>query len=407
MDRTIVLNVCPTSEQARILQRTLEEHTNCFNTVVHLGFTSKCSNGVELHKQTYYDLRALYPDLPAQLVCAARVKATETVKSALSWQKKQEADYPKKVAKALKKGKPAPVFTSVHCPHVKHGPIRYDARSYRVKWESSTCSLATIAGRIELPFTVPVYAQKYSGYKTCSADLMYRKGTWKLHVVVSIPAPAIPPSATVTGVDLGLNHPAVTSERQFLGERRWKEQERRTFRLRRKLQARGTKSAKRHLKKLSGKLFRQRRDHDHVLSTRIVQQAPAGSTIVLENLTRIRETSQIGRSKKHDTKRRLHSWSFAQFHTFLSYKAQERGIQVIKVDPRHTSQRCSRCGYQTRNNRRSQSLFHCRSCGYQLNADLNAAQNIRDKYTLPLASLGTSLARGSPVTRPIVSDLRI
>ncbi|WP_220197544.1 zinc ribbon domain-containing protein [Ktedonospora formicarum] len=87
----------------------------------------------------------------------------------------------------------------------------------------------------------------------------------------------------------------------------------------------------------------------------------------------------------------MHSWSFAQFHAFLSYKAQEKGIDVVKIDPRHTSQTCSRCGHQARNNRRSQSLFLCRVCGFSLNADLNASRNIREKY---LASLGTSLASG-------------
>src|SRR6266487_5715674 len=100
MDRTIVVQLKPTSEQAKILEQTLDEHTACFNAVASLGFTSKCSNGVELHKQTYYPLRAQYPHLPAQLVCAARVKATEAVGSALTWQKKHEKSYPRKVAKA-------------------------------------------------------------------------------------------------------------------------------------------------------------------------------------------------------------------------------------------------------------------------------------------------------------------
>src|SRR5947209_1285721 len=393
MDRTLVLNIQPTPEQARILYHTISEHTMCFNAVVQTGFTEKCSNGVELHKRTYYPLRAAYPDLPAQLVCAARVKATETVKSALTWQKKNEQDYPKKVAKALKKRKPVPVFKPVKCPHVKLCPIRYDVRSYWVKWESSTCSLATITVRVELSFTFPSYAHKYIGYRTCSAELIYRKGKWRLHVTVSVPEPAIPPSSTVIGVDLGLNHPAVTSQRQFLGERRWKEQEKRLFRLRRKLQSKGTKSAKCHLRKLSGKLFRQRRDHDHVLSKRIVQNAAPGSTIVLENLTYIRE--RITMKKHTETQRRLHNWSFAQFHSFLVYKAQERGIQVVKIDPRHTSQTCSRCGYQHRSNRRSQSLFLCRTCGYCLNADLNAAYNIREKHLASLVSVGTSFTGGS------------
>nr|BBH91680.1 transposase [Thermosporothrix sp. COM3] len=372
MDRTIILHLQPNSEQAQVLQRTLQAHTDCFNAVAQEGFTTSCHNGVELHKRTYYPLRATHPDLPAQLVCAARVKATEAVKSALD---------------RRKKGRKAST------PRARLCPIRYDQRSYWVKWETMTCSLATTDGRVELPFVVPPYAARYIGGKVCSADLCSRKGRYTLHVVVSIPDPVVAPSGKVVGVDLGLNRPAVTSNKQFLGERRWKEQERRIFRLKRKLQAKGTKSAKRHLRKLSGKLLRQRKDHDHVLSKRIVAHTPAGSTMVVENLTHIRSRARM--KKKTETQRRLHSWSFAQFHAFLTYKAQEKGIRVVKVDPRHTSQTCSRCGHQARKNRRSQSLFLCRECGYCLNADLNASQNIREKYLSSLASLGIPLVGGS------------
>src|SRR5438874_12757927 len=157
MDRTIVLQLNQTPEQAALLQRTLHEHTACFNEVVHLGFATQCSNGVELHKRTYYPLRAQYPDLPAQLVCAARVKATEAVKSALTWKVKKEQAYPKKVEKAKKQGKPIPVFKPVRCPHSELACIRYDQRSYCVKWDTMTCSLATVDGRIKLPFAVPAY----------------------------------------------------------------------------------------------------------------------------------------------------------------------------------------------------------------------------------------------------------
>jgi putative transposase len=407
MDRTITVQLKPTPGQERSLKATLEQHTACFNVVAHEGFTTACSNGVELHKRTYYPLRAQYPDLPAQLVCAARVKATEAVKSALTWKIKKEQAYPKKVEQAQKQGKPIPIFKPVRCPQSAIACIRYDQRSYWVKWESMTCSLATVDGRIELPITVPAYLMQYVGNKTGSADLCYRKGRYTLHIVVSIPEPAIPPTGEVIGVDLGLNRPAVTSARQFLGERRWKEQERRPFRLKRKLQAKGTRSAKRHLKKLSGKQFRRRKDNDHVLSKRIVQHASLGATIVLENLKNIRETSKMGRGKnvsqKRENKRRLHSWSFAQLYSFVEYKAQARGITVVKIDPRHTSQTCNKCGHQARNNRRSQSVFHCRSCGYQLNADLNASINIREKYLTSLAQDGTSVLSGPSVKRPIVS----
>ncbi|WP_373278595.1 RNA-guided endonuclease InsQ/TnpB family protein [Alicyclobacillus shizuokensis] len=150
----------------------------------------------------------------------------------------------------------------------------------------------------------------------------------------------VPQSEAVIGVDMGLNRPAVTSDAQFLGERRWKDIDRRYFRLKRSLQAKGTRSAKRHLRRLSGKVHRFRRDCDHVISRRIVDSVPVGSVIVIENLNHIRSrTKQRGR----ESRRRLHSWTFAQLRTFLEYKAEAKGCLVVGIDPRHTSQRCSKC----------------------------------------------------------------
>ena len=298
------------------------------------------------------------------------MKATEAVKSAAGR------------AKAGRK---------VSQPHAQFCPIRYDMRSYWVKWDAATCSLATVAGRLELGFSVPAHSRKYLSGQVASADLLYKCGRWRLHVVVSVPAPAIVPTDAVVGVDLGLVRPAVTSNNHFLGSRCWREQEARIFRLRRKLQAKGTKSAKRHLRKLSGKLLRQRRDHDHVLSKRIVQATPPGATIVLENLTHIR--SRVTQ-RQGPQARRLHSWSFAQLQAFTRYKAADRGQRVVLVDPRHTSQTCNHCGHTSRANRPKQAVFQCQGCDYQLNADLSAARNIAAKYHL--ASIGTPLAGGPP-----------
>src|SRR5260370_29681780 len=108
MDRTITVQLKPTPEHARSLKTTLEQHTACFNAVAHEGFTTACSNGVELNKHTYYPLRAQYPALPPQLVCAARVKATEAVKDPLTWKVKQEQPYPQSLHKAQKLCRPIP-----------------------------------------------------------------------------------------------------------------------------------------------------------------------------------------------------------------------------------------------------------------------------------------------------------
>ena len=398
MNRTVRVLIHPESEQEQALLDTLSQFTQAFNRVCSYGWSHHEKNGVRLHRETYYALREAYPSLNSNILIQARMKATEALKSTFTWANKKEKAYSKKVAKALKLGKPIPVFKPVQCPESEQCPVRYNERTSALDWNKHTVTLVTTHGRVTLPFAVPHFSTTYAGHPVKTADLIHRKGKWWLHVVVDVPMPDVARSDEVIGIDLGLNHPAVTSKRQFLGTRYWKEVDRRHFRLKRTLQSNGSKSAKRHLKKLSQQQARFHRDCDHVLSKRMVQNAPQGSTLVLENLTHIRDTSKMGRGKGNknvENKRRLHSWTYAQLYEFLAYKGQERGITVVKIDPRHTSQTCSRCGHQARNNRRSQSLFLCRKCGYCLHADLNASYNIRSKY---LVSRDTFLTDGQSST---------
>jgi len=67
----------------------------------------------------------------------------------------------------------------------------------------------------------------------------------------------------------------------------------------------------------------------------------------------------------------------------LEYKAKLVGIAVIRVSEAFTSQQCSNCGIIKKSNRKSRGLYICSSCGLRLNADHNAAINIR-KRSFPL-----------------------
>jgi len=65
-----------------------------------------------------------------------------------------------------------------------------------------------------------------------------------------------------------------------------------------------------------------------------------------------------------------------EFRRQLEYKLFWRGGMLVVVNPRHTSQQCSCCGYTAKENRVSQNVFRCLACGYEVNADVNAAKNI-------------------------------
>ena len=77
---------------------------------------------------------------------------------------------------------------------------------------------------------------------------------------------------------------------------------------------------------------------------------------------------------------------------------------VYKIDPKYTSQKCSECGYTSKENRTSQSKFRCMSCELELNADFNVALNIlasgmgtiktgRREYSVPLTRESYSVKR--------------
>jgi len=72
----------------------------------------------------------------------------------------------------------------------------------------------------------------------------------------------------------------------------------------------------------------------------------------------------------------LKNWDYFNLQTKIEYKAKMAGIKVIKINPKYTSQRCSKCGYIHKNNRETQSQFKCLSCNFKANADYNASQNI-------------------------------
>jgi len=86
----------------------MQEYTACFNDVCHRADAEKLSNGVDLHKLTYAQHRVT-THLPSQLICAARVKATESIKSVLAQRKKQVQAYQKRLKQAKKSGKPVPL----------------------------------------------------------------------------------------------------------------------------------------------------------------------------------------------------------------------------------------------------------------------------------------------------------
>ena len=103
----------------------------------------------------------------------------------------------------------------------------------------------------------------------------------------------------------------------------------------------------------------------------------------LQRMTKSAKGTLVNPGKNVKTKsglnRELLRLGFGTFKRRLIDKQKARNHFVVLVNPKFTSQICSNCGHKDKNNRISQSEFVCIKCGYEINADYNAAINIRNR----------------------------
>jgi putative transposase len=241
---------------------------------------------------------------------------------------------------------------------------------------AATVSIWTVAGRLKNipilgnPKQLMLLRTRVIG----ETDLIYRDGKWFLHATIEAPeAPLTQPTNGFLGVDMGIVNIATTSTGEKASGARLNRYRKRQLRLRKRLQAKKTSSARRLLKKRRRKEARFAADINHQISKRIVAEAErTGHGIAVEELTGIRERVRLRKPQRAT----LHSWAFAQLGSFLAYKAKHAGVAFVEVNPAYTSQMCSACGWVDKKNRRSQAVFECGRCDFVGHADHNAAINI-------------------------------
>ncbi len=262
---------------------------------------------------------------------------------------------------------------------------------------TGTVSIWTTTGRMRGVGFVghPAQVGLLRRYRKGETDLVIRDGVAYLLACVEVPA-AVPVTGDHLsagtgwiGVDLGIANIAVTSDRTLAavlmtdfgdvalegpaGRGSTKDRRTRNRELRERLQKKGTKSAKRLLRKRARTESRFGADINHQISKRIVAEAErTGRGIAIEDLTGIR-----ARVRLRKPQRATHSsWAFAQLGAFLTYKAEQAGVPLVQVNPAYTSQRCTACGHTDKKNRTTQAGFLCQKCGFVEHADLVGADNI-------------------------------
>ena len=248
-------------------------------------------------------------------------------------------------------------------------------------------SLNTLEKRIKVGFDVPDNFKEYfdGTWKFGTGKIVSLLGEWYFHIpmtkVIGKEFQSDMPKHVV-GIDRGLRFLATAYDEKgkttFIDGKDILAKRDKFQKVRSELQAKGTKSAKRALKRISGRENRWMSDVNHSITKTLVQKYGSDTLFVLEDLTGVSFSDDILSNRSKKDRQSIRTWAFYQFEQDLTYKAQEVGSAVIKVDPMYTSQRCPKCGRIHKENRKHETHeYICDCCGYRSNDDRIGAMNIQ------------------------------
>jgi len=339
-------------EEKERLISTLKSEKNAFNLAciiaVGLKNVKKKLSIIDLHREFYRKGREKFPELPSQYL----IRAEQSAKSAL---------------KSIKSNK----HKNAKTPEKTKLSVQLDKRIYSIKGES--IFITAIGGkRVECKIKFyPKLTEMFQRYEMRDPLIFSRDG--KLFLSIPFRPPQLTPiENTAIGIDLGMRFMAVTSEGKGIKGTEFNKNKRRIRHNKRQLQSKGTKSARRHLKKLRKKEANYSKNYIHHVANELLKTD--SNTIILEDLAKLKK-----KKHKKQNKNRISQIPFYLLRHTIEYKAGLVGKQVVMVSPFNTSKDDYR-GIKSgdRKGRRYYTVD-----GLIFDADLQAAITIATRYGKP------------------------
>ena len=338
MQITVQAKILPDKAQVNLLNSTTKEYIRLINQIV--------SDYVTAEKDLKYTSKSIGAELPS----AVKNQAIQDAKSVFR-------KYQKTKKQSILK-KPVAIWNN---------------QNYGLK--DNSLSFPVLMGgkakRIEVPILLSDYQKQLLVNKFGSLRISQKSGKYIAQIAIHVPE-SIAKCDQVMGVDLGLKIPAVAvtqaGKTKFFGNGRQNKFIKRKHRsVRRKL---GKLKKLTALRKRANKEQRWMQDQDHKISRQIVNFAKENQVAIIrmERLTNIRNPANTSRKNEKN----LHTWSFHRLAQYIKYKAILAGIKVEYVNPKHTSQKCPKCGER---NKASDRKYKC-GCGYKAHRDRVGALNI-------------------------------
>ena len=382
LTKTIKLHIHASPEQIELFQQMTEKCRQACNYISTHIFNNQFElNYLRLTKILYGDIRTNF-SLKSQMAQSAiktviaQYKGVRELYAKAPFVYKNEQGQVERIPKTLEWLQKPIFFARPQVDLVRN-------RDYSFIDEYSLLSINTLEGRTKCTFDSNPFARYFDGTWTIgTGKLIQLKGLWYFHISVTKDVEDFIPNATkhVVGIDRGMRFLAVTYDEQgktsFFSGKKIVTKKNKFQKVRRQLQSKGTRSAKRRLKAISGREHRWMSDVNHQISKTLVQKYGKDTLFVIENLDGLTINKRnLKKSPKQNYM--LSSWGLYQLEQFLTYKAHENRSEVVKVSAQYTSQRCPKCGAIHKENRNHKNHFYSCQCGYQSNDDRIGAMNIQ------------------------------
>lgn len=368
---TYCTELIPTNpDDMSLIMSIMEEFRSVVNEASQIQFSNlkDLSALKALHNTFYHPTRESHPNFPSQMVIRAEMECL--------------ASY-----KAIKSNK-----HKISRPFEKHNlSMRLDKRLYsHVKGEPTKIKITTKEKKKEFSIVLyPKLEELMSKHQFVDPLIFVRDG--KLMIALTFDNAIEPVKSTLClGVDLGIRRVAALSDGRLIIDKKFNKEKRELRYKKRCLQSKGTKSSRKHLKKLRRKERDKNKNQTHLVANEILKTS--ANVIALENLKGIK-------AKKYKTQNKngVSQVPFFELRRVLTYKAENMGKHVCLVSPAYTSQIDSVSGI--REGERRGVRFYAKS-GLVYDADINAAVNIARRSKHPI-SQGSLLDGQGVVNRPI------
>jgi len=208
-----------------------------------------------------------------------------------------------------------------------------------------------------------------------------------VNLTYAVEQESLPLSSAVVGIDMGVSDRMALSTGEVLRRRQKPNGKLRRSQQRLSRCRKGSRRWKQRRATLANHQYRERvrnRNECHRVTTELVRRFGliAVEDIAIKNMSASAKGTLDDPGKnvkqKAGLNRSITEQTWGILRQQLTYKAEWAGRELVAVDPKFTSQRCSGCGAVSVEHRQGKR-YNCASCGMTEDADVNAALNILHK----------------------------